>query len=94
MPKKKDTNYHVGKHTGYSLIDGIYHIAPAYTIQFNELAVQRIGIDEILGSVTHEVIADRNKKLWDRIIDDLGLEPDGLWVYRNGTIQKHESKEG
>ena len=97
--KKEDTTYHMGKRTGYSLIDGRYHIAPAYTIQFEDLRKQRAGIDEMLCIVTShaaktlEVIAGQDKKLWDEIIDDIGLDINVEWVYyHSGVIKKREKK--
>jgi len=91
--------HHMGKRTGYTLIDGEYRIAPAYILQFDAFTAQRAGIDEMLCSVTKhaaktlEVIASQNKKLWDEIIDDIGLDASMEWgYYHNGVIKKREKK--
>ena len=94
--EKEDTNYHMGKHTGYSLIDGVYHIAPIYTKQLEDLAMQKIGVDEMLGSVTRhaaktfELLLRMNRKLWEDMVDDLGLDPTIVWKFQNGTVWKSE----
>ena len=101
MPKKKiDTTHHMGKHTGYHLIDGVYHIAPAYSIQFDDLLAQWEGVDDMLGCVTRhaakelEALAKQRIRIWDELLDDLGLKlADGPWeYYRDGTIKKREAK--
>ena len=96
--KKKDTN-HMGKHTGYELVDGVYHIAPVYISQFGDLGAQRAGIEDMLAMVTRhaakdlEVVARAYRKLWDDVAEDLGLDiTSGEWgYYRNGTIKQKDS---
>jgi len=101
MGKKKTTEestHHMGKHTGYSLIDGVYHIAPSYVTAFGETAILRSGVDEMLASVTRHAaitlsqITKSRKRIWDDIIDDLGLDPTIVWEYsQDETI--HEKQE-
>ena len=90
--------HHMGKRTGYSLIDGEYHIAPAYTKQFDNLGAQRAGVDEMLAIVTKhaaktlEVIAIQHRKLWEEIVNDIGLDDSAEWMYRDGILKKKEGK--
>jgi len=95
MAKERvDPNHHEGKKTGYELIDGVYHIAPLYTKQFDDLALQRNGVDEMLCSVTShaskalEVIARRQKQLFEDVMDDIGIDQTTVWGYQNGTLRK------
>ncbi len=95
MGKQKETsNHHMGKHTGYELVDGVYHIAPLYTERFNGISARRKGIEDMLAAVTREsskgleVLALEDNKVWADVVDDLGLGKDTTWSFINGTIQK------
>ena len=95
--KNADKAYRMGKQTGYRLIDGVYHIAPLYQGQFEELAHKDDSIKAMLRAVTThavedlEVISKARKKLWDFLIDDLGLDSDVIWDYHNGKVT-HRNK--
>ena len=97
MPRKKEIenpNHHMGKQTGYELIDGAYHIAPLYKERMSLLTFQKQGIDEMLASVTQhaskdfERIASENHTLWKDIADDIGLDQTVTWQYTNGVVHK------
>ena len=100
--EKKDPNHYLGKRTGYSLIDGVYHIAPIYQDSFAFNADRKRGVDTMVRAVvayaaeTHKEIATSNRKLWDEICADLGLER-GLTnytYYPDGTVhaEKRETE--
>jgi len=102
MGKKKTTEestHHMGKYTGYSLIDGVYHIAPSYITAFEEAAILRSGVDEMLASVTRHAaitlsqIAKSHKRIWKDIIDDLGLDPTIVWEYLPDETIHEKQKE-
>jgi len=96
-PKNENPNYHMGQRTGYTLINGEYHIAPAYVEQFAKLNHKKRGISEMLEMVNRhaaqdlEQISIAEKRLWDSITEDIGLERDVAWTYHNGIIWKPES---
>ena len=103
MGKKKTTEestHHMGKHTGYSLIDGVYRIAPSYVTAFEETAILKVGVDEMLASITRHAavtlsqITKSRKRIWDDIIDDLGLDANIVWGYHpDGTIQERQKED-
>ena len=94
--EKENPNHHMGKRTGYELIDGVYHIAPLYIQRMDEAQMRKVGVDDMLASVTKhaskdlEEIAKTYKRIWDDMADDLGLDfRDGDWQYSsNGTVRK------
>ena len=100
---KEDPNHHQGKATGYELIDGVYHIAPIYIEQFNQLDDQSRAINQLLRSVNEFAMSfnqehsRKTRELWATVYEDLGL--DGKKRYRYSeyahTIQEvKETKEG
>ena len=101
MGKKKTTEstHHIGKRTGYSLIDGVYHIAPSYVTAFEEITILRSGVDEMLASVTRHAaitlsqIAKSHRRIWKDIIDDLGLDPTIVWEYLPDETIHEKQKE-
>ena len=101
MTKKvKETNYSMGKHSGYELIDGVYHIAPMYIDAFSKLAARADGVDQLIKSVTKHIadinneIASEYQSLWQRLCDDLGLDKNKSYCYNHdGTIRVKEEKE-
>ena len=58
MKEKVNPNHHMGKQTGYELIDGVYHIAPMYQEQFAKIAYQKDGIEQMVAMVTKHAAAD------------------------------------
>ena len=102
MTKKKDDNHFLGKTTGYSLIEGVYHIAPTYTQAFDKLLDRSNGVAEMVnGVITHAAeinkqIASAQRQLWDMVCDDLGLdrsEIDYHYHYYDGTIHQKEKQD-
>ena len=103
MAKKKEGTNRMGKRTGYDLVDGVYHIAPMYTRQFEELWALRRGIEDMLAIVIKHAAKDLepiNKaytKLWCNLADDIGLVlgvPGKEWnYYTDGTIKQKEKAE-
>ena len=47
MKEKVNPNHHMGKQTGYELVDGIYHVAPVYQQQFDAFASKQSGIEKM-----------------------------------------------
>jgi len=96
--EKENPNHHMGKHTGYDLIDGEYHIAPHYTEQFDKLATHKESIAEMVQIVTGFAAKDMEqliiarKRLFTEIFDDIGLDQNKQWIYLNGVISE-EKKE-
>lgn len=98
--KKQPANDFMGKHTGYQLIGGVYHIAPMYIDNFAKLSDRKIGIDSLMESVlkyaaeiNRQITAER-RELWQRIYEDLGLDPKKAWVFHSdGTISEQNQKK-
>ncbi len=94
--ERENPNYHMGKQTGYELINGEYHIAPVYWESFDRLAQQTDGIDMMLKVVTRHasddlaMIAKQRVELWKRLVEDIGIEMGAGWVYQNGVVKKIE----
>ena len=97
--KKEDPNHHQGKMTGYTLIDGAYHIAPIYQEQFNQIQDEAAGIDQLIRSVNESVqkMYKENRRkireLWDDLHEDLGLDKDKKYFYHPYTHAIEEVKE-
>ncbi len=97
--EKENPNHHMGKQTGYELINGEYHIAPMYCEQLDALMRRAGGIEDMLHIVTHhasvdlEQIRKDEKKVWDALSEDIGLEKGQAWIYRNGVVKKQEVKQ-
>ena len=97
MKEKVNPNHHMGKQTGYELIDGVYHIAPLYVEQFTKLAHQRLGIEEMVAMVTKHAADDLtqlsklNQQIWEELYEDLGLDKSKPWKYKgDGTIEEKQ----
>ena len=95
MKKRKDINDFIGKHSGYRFTNGVYHIAPMYIENFERLMDRRVGVDQFLLSVTrhaagiNEEIAEEQRRIWNRIYDDLSLDRNKNWEYhQDGTIHE------
>ena len=97
-PRVKDPNYHMGNHTGYRLVNGLYHIAPVYQEQFARLQERADGINLMLKAVTRHASEDLQeitrlqKQIWKDIKEDIGLDPNVSWEYTEGVIRKQEVK--
>lgn len=87
----------VGKQTGCTVKDGVYHIAPVYVQQFDALQEKRAAIDQLVAIVTDRCIEHKseiikaNRALWAQLTEDLGLDPNKNWQYQNGVVT--EKKE-
>jgi hypothetical protein len=94
--KREKSNHHMGKYTGYVLVDGIYYIAPTYQDRFQEIEHKKYGIEQMVAMVTKHAADDLtalskiNNSIWDELRDDLGLDPNKKWLYINGTIKERE----
>ena len=101
MAKKvENPNHFTGKHSGYELIDGVYHIAPMYIDQFAKLSDRVNGVDQLVKSVAKHVaeinkeIASESRQLWNRIYDDFGLDINKLYSYQSdGTLRIKEDEK-
>ena len=103
MKKEKiNPNHHMGKRTGYELINGEYYIAHCYTDEFAELNYKEQGIASMFnGLIEHaqndmKVIAKQRHDLFATIADDIGIDlSDGNWTYNpyGEFIKKVEKKE-
>lgn len=91
-------NTHVGKHTGYDLINGEYHIAPIYRERFDEIFATEAGIEKMLSMVVDHVSQDlkhlalKRQALWLEVADDLGidLKAHPHWRHVNGVLSPIE----
>ena len=96
--KEKNKNHHMGKRTGYELVDGEYHIAPLYQQQFEKLSYEVGGIKATLDIVTSHAAEDLKEiarlkvELFKDIADDIGIDLKEGWVYSGGIIKKREVK--
>ena len=96
MKEKPNPNYHMGKETGYELINGEYHIAPMYWAQFDRLRDERAGISDMLAMVTRHAnsdlakIAKAQNELWARIAEDIGVDITKGYTYWNGVVKPQE----
>ncbi len=97
MKKEKENhNHHMGKQSGYELINGEYHIAPMYVAQFDALEDRAIGIKHMLEIVaTHasedlEQIRKQQRRVWETLADDLGIDLSKGWKYKNCVVSKIE----
>lgn len=85
--------------TGHELIDGVYHIAPAYISQFEKLAARASAVDQSLKAtvrfiteLNEDIATDRNN-LWKRVQEDLSLDPTKVWECRpDGTIREKKPR--
>ena len=101
VKKVKETTHFRGKHSGYELIDGVYHIAPMYTDSFAKLADRTIGVDGLVNSVVRHAaeinkeIACEQRILWERLYDDLDLDRSKRYHYKSseGVIRVVEKAE-
>jgi|GEM_PF-6683476 len=91
---KQDKTYRVGKHTGYELRNGEYHLAPMYVEQFDRITNRRNGIQMMLEAVTehaaldYQAVSVAQRKLWDAIGEDFGVNfGKGQWTYLDGVIR-------
>jgi len=93
VKKVEKTNHFTGKHSGYELIDGVYHIAPMYTDAFEKIADRSAGVDQLVKSVAryvaeiNEEIASESRNIWLRLDEDLGLDNNKCYQYKgDGTV--------
>jgi hypothetical protein len=93
--EQQDPNHHMGKQTGYTLNDGIYHVAPLYSEQFEKIREQEAGISEMLNIVTKHAsddlaaLAKQGKEVWGRLYEDIGLDPTKKWQWSSdGTVRE------
>lgn len=93
---KKNKKHHMGKRTGYDLINEEYHIAPLYLEQFNELNQKTEGIKAMLDIVTSHASKDLEEiskirgKIFEGIADDIGIDLKEGWTYCNGILKRVE----
>ena len=91
---KENPNHFMGKQTGYELVDGKYHIAPLHSGQFDYLADKEAGIKSMLNAVADHVAKDleeitkARREVWKRLAEDIGLDMQKNWVYRNGVVEE------
>jgi hypothetical protein len=89
----------MGKHTGYDLINGEYHIAPLYCEQFDELMHRTLGIQHMLNMVTDHAAEDLKQisvirgKIFKELADDIGLDLGKGWVFSMGVIKLPKKEE-
>jgi hypothetical protein len=82
----------LGKQTGCDVIDGVYHIAPMYVQTFDMLRERRVGVDRLITTVTdhcvelNAAIERAQSEVWARIREDLGLDPNKTWEYKDGVV--------
>jgi hypothetical protein len=95
MKKEKiNPNHHMGQQTGYTMIDGVYHIAPTYTEQFDKMRDKELGIQIIVNTTTSYFagelakVAETKRLVWKQLQEDIGLDPLVNWEYSNGTVTK------
>ena len=94
----KDANHHMGKQTGYTLIDGAYHVAPMYQQDFAKFKDKYVAISEYIKAVTthvmslNEEIARQERETWKLISEDLGLDTNKQWQYNFDTETITEQK--
>jgi hypothetical protein len=99
--KQENPNHHMGKQSGYELIGGEYYVAPMYQEQFEKLGIKQESINTLLKMVSAhcaailEEIGEAQKRVWDSIEDDIGLDKGKLWVYdyRRGVVKEAPQKE-
>lgn len=95
-----DPNHHVGKHTGYTLKDGKYFLAPLYTEQQDRLRDERDGLEALMAAVLRfqaqalQVVVHKERAWWKHVLDDLEIErdPSEPWRYNyhGGFVYKEE----
>lgn len=96
--EKENPNHHMGKKTGYELIDGVYQIAPLYQEQFEKLLNRKMGLNGMLNMVSShvatdlEVISKQSDSIWKELKEDIGLDDSKNWAYRNGEVREQTSK--
>lgn len=93
--KKEVTSHHMGKETGYDLVNGEYSIAPLYCQQFDYLTNKEAGIKEMLNTVADHVAKDlediikKKQEVWRKLSEDIGLDfKNKNWVYHNGIVKE------
>ena len=97
MKEKVNPNHHMGKQTGYDLVDGAYRIAPLYQNQLDFIIHQKEGIEQMVAMVTKHAAQDltelskKEQAIWNELSDDIGLPKDKKWAYSNGTIVEVKS---
>lgn len=102
MANKKETwpKRKMGKHCGYSEYeDGSIEIAPRHSDEFERISAEQQALDEFLAAITRvsqpmaKAIADARRKWWKDVVDDYGLEMDGL-QYNPKTRQIRRTAQG
>jgi hypothetical protein len=94
--EKSNPNYHMGKQTGYELINGEYHIAPTYQERFSHLTMKQVAIQTLVNSVMDHASQDlqeiikQQQKVWEDLAEDIGIDIKLKWVY-NGSVLKLEN---
>jgi len=95
----EESPHHMGKRTGYRLIDGEYHVAPTYSTAFAETTAQKAGVEAMLAAVTKHAtetlaeITKANRRIWDDLTDDIGLDRSLMWVFgSDGVVRKVKEK--
>jgi hypothetical protein len=98
--KNENPNHHMGKRTGYDLINGEYHIAPSYIEQFNALYFKEAGIKAMLNAVADHVsedlknTAEVRQKIFNDLSEDIGIDLKQQWeYYGNGVLKLREEKK-
>jgi hypothetical protein len=98
--EKANPNRHMGKYTGYELINGEYHLAPLYVEQFDKLTERKFGINNMFEIIMRYVekdlgtLAHDEHLLWEKLGDDIGINIKEGWTYSdNGVVKKIEDKK-
>ena len=94
MKEKENPNHHMGKRTGYELINGEYHIARLYSRQFQELNHRVGGIETMLNIVTShaakdlEELSKSRRRIFEDLADDIGIDLEEGWTYVNYILKR------
>jgi hypothetical protein len=94
MARKRSKPKHVfGKSTGYTLNpDDSVDVCPMYRESMDDSMAEEDAIRrqlEIVTAITTERLKACQKArraFWDRVVDDLGIDPEKKWKYHNGRI--------
>jgi DNA replication protein DnaD len=95
--EKENPNHHMGKYTGYELINGEYHIADQYTQAFYALNTRAESIKRVVRVVSDNAaeqlkdIVDAEHKLWKDIQDDIGIYISKAWQLKGSIIKEKKN---
>jgi len=95
MKKEKvNPNRHMGKYTGYELINGEYHLAPVYQERFGRLIAREYGIKTLVNSINEYFAGDlaeigkQSQQIYKDIAEDIGIDiVNEVWNYNGGILK-------